>query len=98
MTDIPKTPVLVKRAGDREWTATGYAGIDRSLFRNNETGGRSSVVRLAQGARRHEMIEGACHCDVVRGCFDGVPESSRTCKCTVCRRYGVLCVRDYWFQ
>jgi quercetin dioxygenase-like cupin family protein len=43
--------MLVKRASDREWQATGHAGIDRSLFRNNETGGRSSVVRLAQGAR-----------------------------------------------
>jgi hypothetical protein len=26
-------------------------GVDRSLFRNNETGGRSSVVRLVKGAR-----------------------------------------------
>ncbi|HEY8622549.1 MAG TPA: cupin domain-containing protein [Casimicrobiaceae bacterium] len=35
----------------REWKATDYPGIERSLFRNNETGGRSSVVRLARGAR-----------------------------------------------
>jgi quercetin dioxygenase-like cupin family protein len=41
----------VNRASDREWLATDYRGIERSLFRNNETGGRSSVVRLAAGAR-----------------------------------------------
>jgi quercetin dioxygenase-like cupin family protein len=43
--------MLVKRAKEREWAATDYPGIDRSLFRNNETGGRSSVVRLKKGAR-----------------------------------------------
>lgn len=43
--------MLVKKAADREWKPTDYAGIERSLFRNNETGGRSSVVRLRQGTR-----------------------------------------------
>jgi quercetin dioxygenase-like cupin family protein len=43
--------VLVNKAANREWRATDYPGIERSLFRNNEAGGRSSVVRLAQGAR-----------------------------------------------
>jgi quercetin dioxygenase-like cupin family protein len=43
--------VLVNKATGREWKATDYPGIERSLFRNNETGGRSSVVRLTQGAR-----------------------------------------------
>ena len=43
--------MLVNKAADREWKPTDHAGIERSLFRNNETGGRSSVVRLAQGAR-----------------------------------------------
>jgi len=43
--------MLVKKSEGREWTATDYAGIERSLFRNNETGGRSSVVRLKVGAR-----------------------------------------------
>jgi quercetin dioxygenase-like cupin family protein len=43
--------MLVNKASDREWQATDYAGIERSLFRNNETGGRSSVVRLVSGAR-----------------------------------------------
>ena len=43
--------MLVNKAANREWTATEYAGIERSLFRNNETGGRSSVVRLAKGSR-----------------------------------------------
>jgi len=43
--------MLVKKAADREWSATDHAGIERSLFRNNDAGGRSSVVRLAQGSR-----------------------------------------------
>ena len=43
--------MLVNKAADREYKATDYPGIERSLFRNNETGGRSSVVRLAKGSR-----------------------------------------------
>jgi quercetin dioxygenase-like cupin family protein len=43
--------VLVNKTAGREWKATDYPGIERSLFRNNETGGRSSVVRLSRGAR-----------------------------------------------
>jgi quercetin dioxygenase-like cupin family protein len=43
--------MLVNKAANREWKATDYPGIDRSLFRNNETGGRSSVVRLTKGSR-----------------------------------------------
>jgi quercetin dioxygenase-like cupin family protein len=43
--------MLVKKAAERQWAPTDYPGIERSLFRNNETGGRSSVVRLKQGAR-----------------------------------------------
>lgn len=43
--------MLVNRSAERSWTPTDYAGIERSLFRNNETGGRSSVVRLAAGSR-----------------------------------------------
>jgi quercetin dioxygenase-like cupin family protein len=43
--------MLLKKAADREWKPTDYPGIERSLFRNNETGGRSSVVRLKKGSR-----------------------------------------------
>jgi quercetin dioxygenase-like cupin family protein len=43
--------MLVMRSREREWAPTDYPGIERSLFRNNETGGRSSVVRLKQGSR-----------------------------------------------
>jgi len=43
--------MLVNKAIDREWKATDYPWIERSLFRTNETGGRSSVVRLTQGSR-----------------------------------------------
>jgi quercetin dioxygenase-like cupin family protein len=43
--------MLLKKTVDREWAPTDYAGIERSLFRNNETGGRSSLVRLKVGSR-----------------------------------------------
>lgn len=43
--------MLVKKAAGREWAPTDYAGIERSLFRNNDSGGRSSVVRLKKGSR-----------------------------------------------
>lgn len=43
--------MLVNKAIDREWKATDYPGIERSLFRSNEMGGRSSVVRLKRGSR-----------------------------------------------
>lgn len=43
--------MLVKKSADREWKPTDYPGIDRSLFRTNDSGRRSSVVRLKQGAR-----------------------------------------------
>ena len=43
--------MLVNKAASREWKATDYPGIERSLFRSNETGGRPSVVRLTQGSR-----------------------------------------------
>jgi len=43
--------MLVKTAAAREWAATPYDGIERALFRNTPEGGRSSVARLAGGAR-----------------------------------------------
>lgn len=43
--------MLVNKAADRTWRVTDHPGIERSLFRNNETGGRSSAVRLAKGSR-----------------------------------------------
>ena len=43
--------MLLNKVSDRHWTPTDYPGIERSLFRNNESGGRSSVVRLARGSR-----------------------------------------------
>ena len=43
--------MLVKHAADRQWTATDYRGIERSLFRNNDAGGRSSALRLVAGSR-----------------------------------------------
>ena len=43
--------MLLNQAHGREWKPTDYAGVERALFRNNETGGRSSFVRLKQGSR-----------------------------------------------
>jgi quercetin dioxygenase-like cupin family protein len=43
--------MLLNKATEREWKPTDYPGIERSLFRNNDTGGRSSVVRLTAGSR-----------------------------------------------
>lgn len=43
--------MLLNKADQRNWAPTDHPGIQRSLFRTNDTGGRSSVVRLAQGAR-----------------------------------------------
>lgn len=43
--------MLVKHARDRTWESTSHAGVARSLFRHNDNGGRSSVVRLAANAR-----------------------------------------------
>lgn len=43
--------MLLKKSVEREWIPTGSPGVERSLFRNNEAGGRSSVVRLRQGSR-----------------------------------------------
>jgi len=43
--------MLVNKTANRDWKATDYPGIERSLFRNNDSGGRSSVVRLAKGSR-----------------------------------------------
>ena len=43
--------MLVNKTANRVWNATDYPGIERSLFRNNDTGGRSSVVRLVKGSR-----------------------------------------------
>ena len=43
--------MLVNKTANRDWKATDYPGVERSLFRNNDSGGRSSVVRLAKGSR-----------------------------------------------
>jgi quercetin dioxygenase-like cupin family protein len=53
-----EAPVLVNKTSDREFKTTDYPGIERSLFRNNDAGGRSSVVRLAKGTRfpRHAHL------------------------------------------
>ena len=38
--------MLVNRTQDRTFAPTDYPGIERSLFRHNPAGGRTSVVRL----------------------------------------------------
>jgi quercetin dioxygenase-like cupin family protein len=61
--------MLVNKAADRAWKPTDYPGIERSLFRNNDDGGRSSVVRLAEGSRfpRHAH-HGSEEVVVLSGC------------------------------
>jgi len=50
--------MLVNKSDAREWKSTDYPGIERALFRANDTGGRSSLVRLKTGARfpRHAHL------------------------------------------
>lgn len=43
--------MLLKKASEREWIGAGADGVQRSLFRHNAEGGRSSVLRMAQGSR-----------------------------------------------
>ena len=43
--------MLINKSVNREWNPTGTTGVERSLFRNNDAGGRSSVVRLKKGSR-----------------------------------------------
>ena len=43
--------MLINRTEGREWNPTDHAGVERALFRYNDTGGRSSFVRIKQGAR-----------------------------------------------
>ncbi len=43
--------MLLKKASEREWIGAGSNGVQRSLFRHHAEGGRSSVLRMAAGAR-----------------------------------------------
>ncbi len=43
--------MLLKKASEREWLGAGSNGVQRCLFRNNDSGGRSSVLRMAAGTR-----------------------------------------------
>lgn len=41
------------------------------------------------------MLQGTCHCGLVRWQFEGAPESVTACNCTACRRYGALWAYGY---
>ena len=41
------------------------------------------------------MLQGSCHCGAVTWRFDGIPEFTLACSCTVCRRYGTLWAYDF---
>lgn len=43
--------MLVKRSQGREWIPTDHPGVERALLRYNDSGGRSSFVRLRAGSR-----------------------------------------------
>lgn len=41
------------------------------------------------------MLEGTCHCGRTAWRFEGMPESTTACNCTLCRRYGTLWAYDW---
>jgi quercetin dioxygenase-like cupin family protein len=43
--------MLLKKCSERAFAPTDYEGIERALFRNKDTGGRSSVVHMREGTR-----------------------------------------------
>jgi len=43
--------MLVKKVSDRSWQPADQPGIERRIFRTNDTGGRSLLVRLKAGSR-----------------------------------------------
>ena len=43
--------MLKSHAFERQWLPTDYEGIERSVLRLNDGGGRTSLVRLAAGSR-----------------------------------------------
>lgn len=53
--------MLLTKHAERNWSTTPFEGIERNLLRNSEGGGRTSFVRMAQGAKfprhRHQTDE-----------------------------------------
>ncbi|WP_273150138.1 cupin domain-containing protein [Methylophaga thiooxydans] len=42
--------ILVNREVDRDWALTDPTGIERSVLRRNEQGGRTFIIRMKKGA------------------------------------------------
>ncbi len=42
--------MLVNRAMERDWQLTDHQGIERSVFRSNDKGGRTILMRMKKGA------------------------------------------------
>ncbi|WP_438971019.1 cupin domain-containing protein [Methylophaga sp.] len=42
--------ILVNREEDRDWILTDFMGIERSVLRRNENGGRTFMMRMKKGA------------------------------------------------
>ncbi len=42
--------MLVNRATERDWQFADQQGIDKSLFRVNDKGGRTAIIRMKKGA------------------------------------------------
>lgn len=49
--DLKEHALPTRYALNREWSPTDYPGIERSLLRQNDTNGRTSLVRLRAGGR-----------------------------------------------
>lgn len=60
--------ILVNREVDRDWALTDYAGIERSIFRRNEQGGRTFMIRMKKGAHfPHHKHQGNAEIMILNG-------------------------------
>ena len=49
--------MLVNRKSAREFKPTDYPGIERALFRNNGSGGRSSFLRIVSSQKSTPLVK-----------------------------------------
>ncbi|MBD3633832.1 MAG: cupin domain-containing protein [Methylophaga sp.] len=60
--------MLVNRATERDWQTSDQQGIERSVFRVNEKGGRTAIIRMKKGAHfPHHIHEGNAEIMMLNG-------------------------------
>lgn len=60
--------MLVNRAIERDWQASDQQGIERSVFRVNDKGGKTVIIRMEKGAHfPHHVYEGNAEIMVING-------------------------------